>query len=72
MLNKLEELKDSKLYDEVKVKNDVTEPFDEYVTKRKKLNKLPAKDADSLLPAAAYHCLDYFFYQIKILKRHIF
>lgn len=36
MLAKLEELEDIRLYDEVKAKNEVTESFEEYLTKRKK------------------------------------
>ena len=36
MLEKLEELEDIRLYDEVKAKNEVTDSFEEYLTKRKK------------------------------------
>jgi len=36
MLAKLEELEDIRLYDEVKAKNEVSDSFEEYLTKRKK------------------------------------
>lgn len=36
MLEKLEELEDIRLYDEVKAKNEVSDSFEEYLTKRKK------------------------------------
>ena len=36
LLEELEELKDIKLYDAVKAKNEVSEPFENYLKKRKK------------------------------------
>ena len=36
MLEKLEELEDIRLYDEVKAKNEVADSFEEYLAKRKK------------------------------------